>query len=111
MRSYLIEGLEETQRARLAQLLTNMQLQGSMPDLFWLPIPQAMYTEIQQEHEAKCGPYVMAFEIHESSVQLELLVRAKNALHCNCVAYASPTVQMHMMRYVEELLEELQITL
>ncbi len=109
MRSYLIEGLEEQHVEKLSEYLSSMHLQGSMPGLFWLPIPQVMQTELQHEHQQNCGPYVMGFDIERDSARLEFLVRAKNALHCNCVAYASPELQMHMMRYVEELLEKLEI--
>ncbi len=109
MRSYLVEGLEDTHREKLTQLLTDMQLQGSLPGLYWLPIPTSMHSALQQEHAVDCGPYVMGFEIKESAVQLEFLVRAKNALHCHCVAYASPELQMHMMQYVEGLFTQLEI--
>ncbi len=109
MRSYLIEGLEEEQCKKLDALLTDMQLQGSMPGLFWLPIPQSMHTSLQDEHAQECGPYVMALEISSRTVQLEFLVRAKNALHCHCVGYADAALQMHMMRYVEDLFEQLSI--
>ncbi len=110
MRSYLVEGIEDAQLEKLSQLLTDMQLHGSMTGLFWLPIPTAMHTPLQEEHAKDCGPYVMGFEIKHQSVQLEFLVRAKNALHCQCVAYASPALQMHMMHYVEDLFAELAIT-
>ncbi len=109
MRSYFIEGLDESELKKVESLLTEMQLQGSMPGLFWLPIPSSMHTPLQEEHAKECGPYVMGFEIQHNAVQLELLVRAQNALHCACVGYASPELQMHMMRYVEELLEKLSI--
>ncbi len=111
MRSYLVEGFEDAQLEKLSQLLTDMQLQGSMPGLFWLPIPTPMHTTLQDEHVKECGPYVMGFEIKHQSVQLEFLVRARNALHCQCVAYASPELQMHMMHYVEDLFVQLNITI
>ncbi len=111
MRSYYVEGLEEKQIEKLSELLTSMDMQGSMPGLFWLPIPTSMHTEIQNEHAQQCGPYVMAFEIERAAVRLEFLVRARNALHCNCVGYATPALQMHMMAYVEELFTKLDITI
>ncbi len=110
MRSYLVEGLEQEQLKKLDDLLSQMQLNGSMLGLFWLPIPATMHTSLQDEHVKECGPYVMGLEIKRDAVQLEFLVRARNALHCHCVAYASPELQMHMMRYVEELFTKLNIT-
>ncbi len=109
MRSYYIDGLEEQQLEKITELLTSMNLHDSMPGLFWLPIPKDMYTPIQDEHAKQCGPFVMALEIERDALRLELLVRARNALHCNCVAYAAPSLQMHMMRYVEELCKKLEI--
>ena len=75
----------------------------------WLPIPTHMLSAVQKEHESQCGPYVMALECEETSLRLELLVRARGRIRCECVAYASPELQRHMMDYITDTLKELHI--
>ena len=48
-------------------------------------------------------------ECEETSLRLELLVRARGRIRCECVAYASPELQRHMMDYITDTLKELKI--
>ena len=41
---------------------------------------------------------------------LELLVRARGRLRCDCVHYAGPELRAHMIAYLEQLLVDLGIT-
>ncbi len=109
MRSYVIDSLEMDATKALAELLDSMDLQSSLGGIYWLPVPADFLTEIQKEHVQDCGPYVMALELDTSCVHLEFLVRAKNALHCTCVAYADTALQQHMMEYVNSLFAKLHI--
>ncbi len=106
MHSYLIDELTEDQTQSIMKRLDAMNLQSGVEGVYWLPIAQEFYTEIQEEHADKCGPYVMALEIDDESLCLELLVRAKSILHCNCVGYAHAKLEQYMMRYVDGLLSQ-----
>ncbi len=109
MRYYYIDDLEMEHTRALCELLQNMHLQSTLQGVYWLPIPENLYTEEQISHKKACGPYIMALEIDESCCKLELLIRAQNQLHCSCVHYANPEVQHHMMHYVDSLLASLHI--
>jgi hypothetical protein len=87
-----------------------MELSAGMEDLYWLPVPKNLLTPIQKQHEHECGPYVLALEILDEALRLELLVRARNKLRCDCVAYAEQKLVNHMILYLHALLDELQIT-
>ena len=52
----------------------------------------------------------MALEVEEHSLRLELLVRARSRLRCDCVHYASPALVTHMIESLEQLLTDLSIT-
>ena len=64
---------------------------------------------MQQEHVESCGPHVMGLEIEENFVRLELLVRARSRMRCECVHYASPELRDRMIVWLENLLAELGI--
>ncbi len=106
MRSYLIDELTIDQCQNITKQLKAMSLDSGIDGIYWLPIPQKLFNDTQKEHEHKCGPYVMALEIDDEYLRLELLVRAKNVLHCNCVSYAHPELEQYMMRYVDSLLTQ-----
>ncbi len=106
MRSYVIDDLTCDQCQNITKQLDAMNLGSGIEGIYWLPIPQTFYSDIQKEHMEKCGPYIMALEIDEACLRLELLVRAKSILHCNCVSYAQPELEQYIMRYVDSLLTQ-----
>ena len=110
MRSYYIDGFVPGELERLVERLDSMELSAGVEDLYWLPVPQNLLTPIQKKHEQGCGPHVLALEILDEALRLELLVRARNKLRCDCVAYAEQNLVNHMTNYLHGLLDELKIT-
>ena len=110
MRSYCLDEFVPGELERLAERLDGMKLSAGMETLYWLPVPQKLLTPLQKKHECECGPYVMALEVLDEALRLELLVRARNRLRCDCVAYADQRIVHHMIRYLHGLLEDLEIT-
>jgi hypothetical protein len=110
MRSYYIDEFVPGELERLAGRLDSMELAAAMEELYWLPVPADMLTPIQKQHERECGPYVLALELLDGALRLELLVRARNRLRCECVAYAEQKLVNHMITYLHSLLDDLKIT-
>ncbi|GFM35551.1 hypothetical protein [Desulfovibrio psychrotolerans] len=108
MKLYVIEDLTPENIRTVRDHLNSMELGGTMPDLFWLPLPKAMLNQTQSEH-AECAPHCMALEIDGHMLRLELLVRARNRLRCDCVCYASPELREHMIQYLDDMLAQLGI--
>jgi len=94
---------------RLVERLEAMELSAGMEGLYWLPVPRTLLTPLQKEHERECGPYALALELSGPALRMELLVRARNRLHCDCVAYAEQQLSAHMTGYLHGLLDELKI--
>ncbi len=111
MRAYTIDSLTPEQSTKITELLEAMELGSGIEGVFWLPIPEHLHSPLQKEHLSSCGPYVMAIDVEKSFVQLEFLVRARNALRCDCVCYASPELEQYMMRYVDGLFTQSNIAL
>ncbi len=109
MRLYVIEDLTAENITAIREHLNTMELAAeSMPDLFWLPLPKDLLADVQKEH-AQCGPHCMALEIAGDSLRMELLVRARGILRCDCVAYGSPELRAHMIQYMDDMLTSLGI--
>ncbi|MCG8529329.1 MAG: hypothetical protein MI749_01565 [Desulfovibrionales bacterium] len=109
MRLYLLEDLTRDNIQAITARLNDMELAGSMEGIFWLPCPAELLSETQQAHSNECGPHCMAVEIEGTTVRMELLVRARNKLRCECVSYASPDLRAHMIQYIDDMLNDLGI--
>ncbi len=109
MKLYIIEDLTGEHSLAIAKRLQDMDLGAEIDKLYWLPVPEKHLSALQQAHKHQCGPYVMALELLENSLRMELLIRARNMLRCECIAYATPGLQAHMSAYIDTLLNELGI--
>jgi hypothetical protein len=111
MRSYLIEDFYPEHLQKVLASLTDMGLAGSLDGIFYLPLPEALLTDVQREHMGECGPHMFVLEVQdESTLKLELLVRAQKKLRCECVSYATPHQREHIINYLDDLLCQLDIT-
>lgn len=109
MRSYLIDELDQDQVQVVTDALRKEGLQGGLPEIFYLPVPDEMLTDLQSEHLAECGPYVLALETGDGWVRLELLVRGLGKLRCACVSYAPADLRRFAIEYLDDFLGALGI--
>lgn len=110
MRWYVVDELSAEETARLGRALLDMKLDSGMNSLYWLPVPENLLSPVQREHAAHCGPHVLALELEEHGLRLELLVRARGCLRCDCVHYAEPELRAHMIAWLDQLLADLRIS-
>ncbi len=111
MRQYRIDQLTTADLRRIAERLAEMELGAGLDGMYWLPVPPTLLTPLQQKHVPHCGPYVMSVELEGDALSLELLVRGRGRLRCECVGYASPALQGYMIGYVDDMLRDLGVSL
>lgn len=110
MRSYLIEDFYPEHLAKVVEALTNKGYAGSLDGIFYLPLPNEQLSEVQRAH-AECGPHIFILEVlDESSLKLELLVRAQRKLRCECVLYATPAQREHIIDWLDDFIRQLDIS-
>jgi hypothetical protein len=109
MRYYMIDDLTAENVQTLAASLKNMNLVSGLESFFWLPVPHGHLSQLQIEHEKSCGPHVMGLELLPDSLRLELLVRARGSLRCECVRYAESGLRSYMMTWLDQCLSDCQI--
>lgn len=93
MRQYSLTDVGEEGIRKLEKALTEKGLSASIAHLFWLPVPDSLLTALQKEHANTCGPHVLALETNRTGLSLELLVRARNKLRCDCIGWASQSLR------------------
>lgn len=105
MRSYVISSLTPEDIEKVTKFFTEQGLAGSIEGLYWLPLPEELLTALQKEHNT-CGPHVLSIEIGVDSVSMELLVRARNQLRCDCISYMDMPTAEAMIERLHSLLKK-----
>ena len=65
-------------------------------------------TPIQKEHEG-CKPHVFALMLEDDSLSVELLVRIKTSIKCDCMGYANHEQREWLIQKMDLILEKLEI--
>jgi hypothetical protein len=114
MRSYFIEELYPEQLAMLRRALDARGLSGGLEGIYYLPLPEELLTDVQRAHAGECGPHILALEavelVDEGALKLELLVRARGKLRCECVAYATPEQRAWAIAWLDDFIRQLDIS-
>lgn len=114
MRTYLIEDLEDEDFKKVMDAFEELNLRGPLDGIYYLPMPEELLQQEQKDHLGECGPYFMALEfidgISENQLKLELLVRARHKIRCSCVTYATPEQRKHMIEYLDQFIDELEVS-
>lgn len=80
-----------------------------MGAVYWLPLDPDVLAPIQSEH-LECQPHVAAVELGETRLSMELLVRTRSRIRCKCIAYATQEQRNWLIRRVDDMLEQLGIS-
>jgi hypothetical protein len=115
MRTYLIEDIYDDDFDKIVAAFNELGFKSQLDDIYYLPLPVDLLQPEQREHMEDCGPYFMALETlrHAAGNQfkLELLVRGRKKIRCSCVCYATAPQRKHMIEYLDQFIEELEISI
>jgi hypothetical protein len=79
-----------------------------MADLFWIPVADRLLTPLQRRH-AECQPFFFAVELLPDRLSCELLVRTRNRVRCDCIAYATVAQREWLFNRVDAMFQALEI--
>lgn len=108
MKQYVIDGLRLEDYRKLKDYLDSAVESSPLAGIYWLELEPSLLTPIQREH-VNCKPHVFAFMLEETYLSCELLVRIKNTIKCDCMAYATVKQRNWLMDTVDAILEKLDI--
>lgn len=109
MKQYLIDELRLEDHEKIKAYLDEHIQAASMAGLYRIPLEKELLTGSQSGHP-ECGPHYFALELHEDRFACELLVRAEQAIRCNCICYASKEQRDWLIEYIDAILEKLEIS-
>ena len=110
MKQYVIDQLRESDYVRIRDFLDENADGTSMEDLYWIDLPEELCSQVQRDHKA-CRPHYFAVSLTPGQVSFELLIRSREIIRCNCIAYASPDQRDYIIQYADRMLEQLELKL
>ena len=108
MKQYVIDEIRPEDHSKIEQYLDTSYGPVEMGGIYWVPLATEVLTEVQRAH-TNCQPFYFAIELTEERLVLELLVRTKNRIRCDCIRYASRDQRIWIMEVVDAIFEKLGI--
>jgi hypothetical protein len=109
MKQYVVDQLRYGDFEKLKAYLDQTYGEAAMGEIYWVPVDPGLLTPVQREH-AECQPHLVALELQPAALALELLVRTRNRIRCECIAYATEKQRGWMMNLVDTILKQLEIS-
>jgi hypothetical protein len=109
MKQYVVDQLRYHDYEKLKGFLDQCYGRAVMGGVYWIALDRDVLSATQSEHR-ECQPHAAAIELEETRLSLELLVRTPHRIRCNCVAYATPEQREWLIRRVDDILNQLDIS-
>jgi len=108
MKQYVIDELRPDDYKKLKAYLDESFNSSDIDRIYWIPLDQENFTDIQAEH-TECQPFYFAIELNPDILACELLVRTKSRVRCDCISYATEKQLNWLIRFVDGVLDKLKI--
>lgn len=108
MKQYVIDELRLGDYDKLNTHLAQRFGPADLGGVFWIPVDSEHLTETQASH-TDCKPFYFAVELQESALSCELLVRTRERIRCDCIAYATRTQRDWIVKVIDRVFDQLDI--
>ncbi len=108
MRQLLYDEISESDIKKIKRYLTKNAIASPLGDIFWINLPEELYDETQKSHK-DCQPFYFAIEIGSKYLRIELLIRSRQRLHCQCIKYANKSQRDFIFDFADKLMERLKV--
>ena len=89
MKQYVIDDIRPLEMARLKTWCAANLAPACFDNVFWLVLADAVLTPLQTAHAA-CRPHYLSLTLEAERAEIDLAVRTKRTLHCECMGYVTP---------------------
>ena len=108
MRKLVLDEISAQDMERIRDYLNSNAVPSEIEDLYWVELTGDLLDERQSVHHA-CQPYRFAVELTPDAVHLEMLIRSRTTLLCDCIRYASPVQVQFILRFADRLVEACKV--
>jgi len=108
VKQYRIDELREEDYYKLLDYLRENADHSPMQEVYWINLPEELYSDIQKEHK-ECQPFYIAVNLSFKSISFEWLIRSRQKLHCKCIQYANKAQRDYIIDLADSIFEKLGI--
>lgn len=108
MKQYVIDELRPADFNKIKEFLAETHESSEIDHLYWLRLDDKILSPIQSEHK-DCYPFYFAVELEPDRICFELLIRTRNRVRCDCMAYATEAQRNWLIRSVDDAFVRLNI--
>ena len=108
MKQYVVDEIRLADHDKIKTYLDKTFGPAEMGSIYWLPVDAELLSDKQKAH-VECQPFYLALELEEDRLACELLVRTRNRVRCDCIAYATEHQRNWAVNVVDAVFERLEI--
>jgi len=108
MKQYVIDELRPADFNKIKEFMDKTHESSELDHLYWIRLDDEILSPVQAEHKA-CYPFYFAAELEADRISFELLIRTKNRVRCDCMAYATEDQRNWLIRSVDAAFSRLNI--
>jgi hypothetical protein len=108
MKYYLIDEIASLDMERVSVFLKDKGTMSGLDKVFWINMPEEYLNGTQSLH-VDCGPYFFAVEMGSNMVKAEFFVRTLKDMRCSCNGYSDSRQGQFIIRFMDEMIRELNI--
>ena len=108
MKQYVIDELRPWEYEKIRAYMEAHFEAADMDGVYWISLAPDCLNEIQRTHTA-CQPHCFAMELGQDRLSCELLVRTRERVRCDCIAYADECQRNWLIRLADGIFDELGI--
>ena len=108
MKQYVIDEIRPHEHQTLKTYLDEHFGDPTMDGVYWIPVEETLLSPVQSTHEG-CRPFYFALELLPDRLAVELLVRTRQRMRCDCIAYATEAQRNWIVDTVDAIFERLEL--
>ncbi|MCP4160171.1 MAG: hypothetical protein GY760_08870 [Deltaproteobacteria bacterium] len=108
MRQYLIDELRVEDQDKLRNYFKKNSKESGFDDIFWIELPNEILNSIQKDH-TDCMPFYVAVDLEETFISIELLIRTRKSMRCECISYADNNQRDWILEHIDSIFNKLSI--
>lgn len=106
MKHYLIDELRPQDYDKIKAALDERLEASGVAGLYWLELKRDLLTDVQAAHTS-CQPFYFAISIEADRLSCELLIRSRQTVRCDCMAYATQSQRNWLIQWADALFDQL----
>lgn len=108
MKQYVIDEIRTHDFDNVKRYLDDRLGTPGIEGVYWKPVDENLLSDHQKAH-TDCQPFYFAITLEEYQLSCELLVRTRERMSCDCMAYATEKQRNWIIRWLDNVFEELQL--